>query len=590
MMLKKYIKTGFDIQNGLTIPFKVMVKNMFINKPDFLIWFILCSLVVVGMGFFAQPAIAMSVDTDVMIIPSQNKANSGLILKPSKIGDWDSQFATALLQIMDGNYGASETTYTRILETSSDDSIKARALLSLGELYHHYLEDYKRAYSFYETVLQKYPHSKQAESALFSLGLVNFHQRNFTEAYSEFSTYYSSYPEGKYWDNAKFMAQEAALRLGINVSRTVPTPSSTYVMSSSSVPRISGYKARVALLQKISSVDIYCRGSYTIWSVDGGIKIKDIGPGAETRFSINHGTWMADYNELNGRKILIIPEAYELLSVQGKKYRGAIQLIQDDGKITVVNIVPLEEYIYSVVPAEVSKTWPMEALKAQAVAARTYAMCRMAVRGDYEFDLNCGQSDQVYGGYEAEKEQTTRAVDETKGEILTYDGEPILCYFHSNSGGKTEDAFSAFGLKRPYLKSVPDPYSKNAPGYHWVLRISAKELQRRLSNKGYNVTSIHEVLINNKTTTGRVKSVKVMHSGGAVIIPGNDFRWKVDSTMMRSTLFTIRKEGNYFTFNGYGYGHGVGLSQWGCYRMAQTGRYYKDILAYYYPSADFATL
>jgi len=547
------------------------------------------SLLILGLGFLVQPLVAMSVDTEVMIIPSQNRANNDGIMKSSKIGDWDSQFATALLQIMDGNYGASETTYLKILDTSSDDSIKSRALLSLGELFHHYREDYKQAYSYYGTVLQKYPHSKQAESALFSMGLVNFHQRNFQESYSQFSSYYSTYPEGKYWDNAKFMAQEAALRLGIPPVKTAP-PLSTYSMSSSSVPRISGYKARVALLQKISAVDIYCPGSYTLWSVDGGTRIKDIGPGAETRFTLNHGTWMADYNELNGRKILIIPEAYELLSVQGKKYRGAIQLIQDEGKITVINIVPLEEYIYSVVPAEVSKGWPMDALKAQAVAARTYAMCRMAVRGDYEFDLNCGQSDQVYGGYEAEKEQTTRAVDETKGEILTYEGEPILCYFHSNSGGKTEDAFSAFGLKRPYLKSVPDPYSKNAPGYRWVLRISTRELQRRLSNKGYNVSGIHDVVVSSKTSTGRVKSIKVFHSGGVVSIPGNDFRWKVDSTMMRSTLFTVHKEGNYITFSGYGYGHGVGLSQWGCYRMAQMGRDYKEILAYYYPSSDFATL
>ncbi len=529
---------------------------------------------------------SMTADSTVMVIPSQFLVTAKPTTLKADTTRWEDQFSEGLLQIMEGNYPAAETTYLNVLQGTSVDTVRAQALLSLGELYQHYTDALDRADQIYQELIEKYPNTKFGECALFNRGLVNYHLRKYSEAYSYFTTYTEKFPEGRYWDNAKFMSLESGSRLGINVAK----PSTPIVIKQGQMPEVEGYKVRIALMQKVSSVEITSRGDYTIWSGDDGQKLKSIRSGVLTRFRLNSGDWQYSSERAACNKILISTDRGTPLTINDKTYRGQIQLVRDNGGFTAVNILSLEEYLYSVVPKEVSKEWPMEALKAQSVAARTYAMSRMNSRNNHDFDMVCTQMDQVYGGYESERERTTRAVDDTRGEILVFDGEPIICYFHANSGGVTEDSYQAFGIRRAYLRATPDPYSKNTPGYRWSLRISAKELQRRLIAKGYGVGSISSVIISDKSPSGRVKRVKIFHARGVTDIEGNAFRWKVDSTMMRSTLFGVRKDGNYFIFEGYGYGHGVGMSQWGCYSQARQGKDYKNILGFYYPGTYITLL
>jgi stage II sporulation protein D len=536
--------------------------------------------------WMAGLAQAMTSDSTIIVIPSQFLATPKITPPKLDKTKWEEQFSEGLLQIMEGNYPAAETTYLNILQNTSVDTVKAQALLSLGELYQHYTDALERADQIYQELMEKYPNTKYGECGLFNRGLVNFHLRKYSEAYSYFTTYTTKYPDGRYWDNAKFMSLESGNRLGINT----PNPSVTVVNKPGVMPQVEGYKVRIALMQRVRSVEITSRGDYSIWSGDDGQKLKTVRSGALTRFRLSGGQWEINSERAACNKILISSERGNPLTINDKTYRGQIQLVRDNGGFTAVNILSMEEYLYSVVPKEVSKEWPMEALKAQSVAARTYAMNRMNSRNNHDYDLVCTQMDQVYGGYESERERTTQAVDATRGEILVYDGEPIICYFHANSGGMTEDGYQAFGVRRAYLRATPDPYSKGTPGYRWSLRISAKELQKRLIAKGYGCGSISSVIISDKSPSGRVKEVKVFHSRGVTDIDGAAFRWKVDSTMMRSTLFSIRKEGNYFVFEGYGYGHGVGMSQWGCYNQARQGKDYRDILSYYYPGTNITLL
>ncbi len=537
-------------------------------------------------------AIAMTADTTSWIIPTQYLAVASTTTQESNIvqdtgnNPWERRFSDSLLQTMEGNYPEVEKNYQDIAANAGDDITRARALVCLGEFYENYIEQPDKARAAYQEILQKYNNTPYAENALFDKAVVDFHLRKYADAYSGFSTYAVRYPDGKYKDNGKFMSREAESILGIALVQP-PSPPSLVV---NAPPKIEGYTVRISILQKSTSVGITCDSSYTIWSVDSSTKVKVMDGGSYTRIRLNRDGWQVGDINVSARKILIVSNSDRPLNVENKAYRGQFQLVENDGKILVVNIVSMEEYLYSVVPKEAGDDWPMEALKAQTVAARTYAMSRKAVRLEHEFDVYDSEVDQVYGGYNSERGQTTEAVDDTKGQILTYDGEPILSYFHSNSGGYTEDALYAFSLRRPYLKAVSDPYSRNVQDYRWTLRITAAELQKRMKTKGMNVGTIHDFVISEKSPSGRAMKIKVFHSKGVLEMNAGDFRWKVASTMLRSTLFTVRKVGNSFLFSGKGYGHGVGMSQWGCYNMARQGKSYENILSFYYPGTKLSTL
>lgn len=549
---------------------------------------------VLGLGlvailFIAYHGYAMTEDTTAWIIPTQYLATASAttqepsVTQDTGINPWERRFSDSLLQTMEGNYTEVEKNYKDIAVNAEDDTTRARALVCLGELYENYIEQPEKAREAYQEVLQKYNSTPYAETALFDEAVVDFHQRKYADAYSGFSTYAVHYPEGKYKDNAKFMSHEAETMLGITVVKP-PT-----IVVPGGPPKIEGYTVRIAILQKADSVGITCDTAFSLWTMDSE-KVRTVEGGNYIRVRLTGDGWKIGESIVTTNKLLITSSSDKPLSVENKAYRGQFQLIKDNGKITVVNIVSLEEYLYSVVPKEAGDEWPMEALKAQTVAARTYAMSRKAVRLEHEFDVYDSEIDQVYGGYVCERGRTTEAVDDTKGEILTYDGEPILSYFNSNSGGYTEDALYAFSLRRPYLIAISDPYSKNVQDYRWTLRITAAELQKRMKAKGMNVGTIQNFIVTERSPSGRAMKIRVVHSKGVLAMNAGDFRWKVASTMLRSTLFTVKKEGESFLFSGKGYGHGVGMSQWGCYNMGRKGKTYKEILSFYYPGTKLSTL
>ncbi|MEA1935902.1 MAG: SpoIID/LytB domain-containing protein, partial [Thermodesulfobacteriota bacterium] len=199
-----------------------------------------------------------------------------------------------------------------------------------------------------------------------------------------------------------------------------------------------------------------------------------------------------------------------------------------------------------------------------------------------DYDVYSTVYSQVYGGYDVESEYSNRAVDETRGRILIYDNQPVLAYFHSNSGGITENAKNVWTADVPYLKGNSDSYSTKAPNYLWTLFLSFNEMKSALNKHGVGIGDIHEVTAVEVSPSGRVKRVKILHSSGEITLTGNNFRIKVDPAIIKSTLFTMTREGNGIRFDGRGYGHGVGLSQWGAYIMAKEGHSCRDILKHYY--------
>ena len=210
-------------------------------------------------------------------------------------------------------------------------------------------------------------------------------------------------------------------------------------------------------------------------------------------------------------------------------YRGSVQVDVVNGKLRAINFVGLEQYLYGVVPSEMPYTWHPEALKAQAVVARSYAL---ATRRSGAFDLYPDTRSQVYLGLEHERPSTNAAVDATAGEVVLYQGQVAKTYFFSSSGGRTASAEDVWGEAVPYLVSVPDPYDTISPHHTWgPVAYTGTKLARMMKMKG-RVVDIQAEL----NASGRIKTLNVVGTKGDLSIPGASLRQRLG---VRSTWFSI---------------------------------------------------
>ena len=264
--------------------------------------------------------------------------------------------------------------------------------------------------------------------------------------------------------------------------------------------------------------------------------------------------------------------------LSGLKYSGAIEIWKGDKGLYVINDIPLEDYIKGVVAAEMKSSWDIEALKAQAVAARTYAIYQILNSPPgAPYNLTSTVLDQAYKGGNISP-NVEQAVDETKGEILTYGGKPIAAFYHSTSGGMTEDSAEVFGRALPYLKPVKTN-SELSPYFMWEKIIPVSEIEKALDLQG-----IKEIGIDSYTVSGRARAIKITLETGQLTVPATDMRKKMGWDRLPSTLITrISRNNSLMVFEGKGYGHGVGMCQWSCLQMAKEGMTYRQILNYFYP-------
>lgn len=273
------------------------------------------------------------------------------------------------------------------------------------------------------------------------------------------------------------------------------------------------------------------------------------------------------------------------LQVNGRPYRGIVEIRRaSSGRLTVINELDLEEYLYGVVRSEMDPRWPPEALRAQAVAARSlavYSAGRYAAEG---YDVRSTTDSQVYGGVAAEDPRTTTAVDATRGQVILYEGRAVFAAFHADSGGATENSEFVWGGAIPHLRGVPDPYSRDATNHQWSLRLEFGAIEAALQRAGRPVTGLQRVEIVATSPSGRVMTLRLVTATGTVGMRGTDFRTAIGVATVRSTLFTVRAlPGDAAVeLTGRGSGHGVGMSQWGARGQALAGRDYTEILRYYY--------
>jgi stage II sporulation protein D len=272
------------------------------------------------------------------------------------------------------------------------------------------------------------------------------------------------------------------------------------------------------------------------------------------------------------------------LEMNGRSYRGLIEVRRrENGLLLAVNELDIEDYLRGVVASEIPHAWELEALKAQAVASRTFALYQKRTAGSRPYHIVATVEGQVYDGRRGERQAADRAVQETAGEVLTYGGEVIPAFYHSSCGGQTESAFELWGLDVPYLQGVDCECQRISQYGEWERRFSPAQIAAALGKIGYRLDSLSEATIAGITPAGRVKQVVFRYPGGAASIPAEKFRSAVGTTSIPSVFFDLELSGGEIVISGRGMGHGVGLCQWGAQEMALRGQDYRSILEHYYP-------
>jgi len=288
------------------------------------------------------------------------------------------------------------------------------------------------------------------------------------------------------------------------------------------------------------------------------------------------GLLLVDGREV-GRRLLIEMEE-GTLSVAGRSYRGGISLIADGDEVEVINVLDIEAYLRGVVPSEMSATWPLEALKAQAVAARSYTMTSLDPMADYDL---CATVDcQVYRGVEAEHPRTNQAVAETAGIVVSYAGLTARTYYHADSGGTVASSSEVWGTPRPYLLAITD-VAASSPHRGWQTRLDGAAVGRYLSQAGINTGTVTGLRVVRLSESGRVLEMEVTGQRARVILRGSLLREQARGWGLKSMRFRVQGG---LTVSGDGWGHGVGMSQYGARALALSGYDYGRILAFYYPN------
>jgi len=284
--------------------------------------------------------------------------------------------------------------------------------------------------------------------------------------------------------------------------------------------------------------------------------------------------------------IRIIPKKDASIFVDKLRFRGTVDIIRTkDTKLLIVNHLDIEKYLYGVLYNEVPYYWPMDMLKAQAIAARTFAIHRISIMKNKDYDVTNDIYSQVYKGKTGEKRRTKKAVNSTKGKILTYNGKILLAYYHAICGGHTEDSEVVFGVKLSPLGGRKCPYCKGAPGMDWKKRFSYKNIEEKLTKYGIKVNEIKRIVEGKRDKSRRLIGVKISDKNGTKEIKAFKFRLAMGPNVIRSTNFTIKVTKRGVLFRGKGWGHGVGMCQWGGFGMAKRRFNYKKILEFYYPGS-----
>ncbi len=367
---------------------------------------------------------------------------------------------------------------------------------------------------------------------------------------------------------------------------------STLVVFVAAAPAKATVEMRVAIQDGASQVTV---GSSTraIVRDGGGHNVGEIA--AMNAFVAQPSSGKVKMDRWQAAQFWIEPTSGGYVFIGDRWYRGRTRVVPTAKGLAAVNYVNLEQYLYSVIGGEMFPNWPQEALKAQAVVARSYALYQRERSANGVYDVGNTVAWQVYRGIADETATTQAAVNATAGQVLIHKGRIIEAVFHSASGGHTENVENVWLNPLPYLRGVPD-FDQGTPEFEWVKKVSRAELSALISGVG-NIISMEP---ERTTPQGRVISMRVVGDAGTRTISGDALRSTLD---LKSTKFRVLPEYEStpdkgktqtapisFQIKGNGFGHGLGMSQWGAFSLASRGNDYRQIVLYYYKNTILAKI
>ncbi len=347
---------------------------------------------------------------------------------------------------------------------------------------------------------------------------------------------------------------------------------------------------RIGIREDVSEASVICDGVIIATDLVGNKK--QSWPPGRYLLSSKNGEIVLQGNKLSKKYRFKSEDPNKFLQSGDKSYRGTFVVRAENEKLTIINELTIDGYLKGVLPREVSASWPEQALRVQAVASRSYMSSHLNRHSSQGFDLCSDVHCQVYGGTTKEHPKTNEAVDATHDQILVHDGKPIGAFFFSHCGGSTEQIQPVWGqTNRPYLPRKKCNYCKENPRYKWSITMSGTEILSALRAKTkVKGEKLKTVRVKKKSLSGRAQTVTVNTDAGSYDLSGNEFRIALNPEKIRSTLWTdFRRHGNGYTFEGRGWGHGVGMCQWGAKGQSELGKDYRDILEFYYPNTELRT-
>lgn len=345
---------------------------------------------------------------------------------------------------------------------------------------------------------------------------------------------------------------------------------------------------RVLLAENKKNTEIKHSGRVYVYTTDLSKKYKVSAPGTLAVSALGGGKIQLGTLQA-AQPIVLEPAKDTLLTWDKNVYSGKIFIVPAGNSFHLVEHAPLETYLYGVLPYEMSYTWPIEALKAQAVAARTYTLKSLENVQNKNFDLYSDVRSQMYKGGGKQYDSVRKAVDETRGQVLTFDGKLFYTYYHANCGGGTDDVRSwnpgAASIKP--LSGASCKYDAHSKSHTWQMNVSHAKVLAYAKTVGL-IGTLKSIKIARNTPTGRATNLTIRTSKGTKTVACGKFRLATGIRSCKIDKISVRK--NDVHFSGKGYGHGIGMCQDGANGMAQKDKNYRTILNNYYPGAKITEL
>lgn len=521
--------------------------------------------------------------------PCSANAVSKADLEDQAQAQWHINYASYLVDV--GKYFEALENYDTAIDYTPFAKTKVQAMFGKAMVLSTFLDAPDKAADIYLNITKNYPES--AETATYKLAFL-YSQDDMPEKADKVLNYYlKKYPQGRYRYQVEAVLSTVQRKLAKIASekkvekKPVVEPVKKPVKKDEKKPEPVSEKKkvvgeepslRVCLSRKEEKLTVTTKGESDKVCTD------DLGCGKKYKVTVKSGKLVLNGKTVSASSIRFTSKS-PLLAVYGKakkKVRGDIVVRASKGRLLIINNVEIEDYLRSVVPSESYASWPLETLKSQAVAARTYAYYQKKHRSHLDYDVYADTYDQMYGGVDRENKRSDKALNATIGQVLLYNEKPILSQYTANSGGITADAKAIFGAGKPYLVSHKDPASLKGKMASWSRSFKVSTIEAKLAKIGISVPGIKSIKSLKTGPSGRIIKARVTYSKGY-----RDLRTRTTLGSSRvlnlpDILLSITRRGDTYLFKGKGWGHGVGYSQWGSAELGKTEDY-KSILKFYYP-------